>query len=216
MLRAPSPRSLSRNARSSRPCSSSGDSGCSTTTRARLSSAALISKLGASVVAPTSVTVPSSTIGSSASCCAAFMRWISSTNSSVRAPLASNRWRACSAITRNRGTPSLTALNGSKVQPMRCAMRRPSVVLPVPGGPQRIMEPSTPRSTASYTGVPGVKSCRWPTYSSSVRGRNRCASGAVLTTSLNSPGAEPAALPLRRAIRPAASRASAPACPRRR
>ena len=60
-------------------------------TCARLSSAALSSKLGFSVVAPTSVTVPRSTKGRKPSCCARLKRWISSTNSSVR-------WPACRGL----------------------------------------------------------------------------------------------------------------------
>ena len=66
---------------------SASDSARSTTTLARDSSAALTSNDGFSVVAPISVTVPASTWGSSASCCALLKRWISSMNSTVRSPL---------------------------------------------------------------------------------------------------------------------------------
>jgi hypothetical protein len=55
-------------------------------TRARDSSAALSSKEGFSVVAPTSVIVPSSMTGRKASCWARLKRWISSTKSSVPLP----------------------------------------------------------------------------------------------------------------------------------
>ena len=63
---------------------SASDSARSTTTFARDSSAAFTSNDGFSVVAPTSTTVPASTCGSSASCCALLKRWISSMNSTVR------------------------------------------------------------------------------------------------------------------------------------
>ena len=65
---------------------------------ARLSSAALSSKLGFSVVAPISVTVPSSTAGRRVSCCDLFSRCISSTNSTVPAPPEASRPRARSKI----------------------------------------------------------------------------------------------------------------------
>ena len=55
--------------------------------RQRESSAELTSKYGFSVVAPTSTTVPSSTAGSSVSCCALLKRWISSRKKMVRSPL---------------------------------------------------------------------------------------------------------------------------------
>ena len=57
-------------------------------------------------------------------------------------------------------------------------MTRASVVLPVPGGPQRIIDCSTSRSIASRSGRPGPSTASCPTISSSVRGRIRSASGA--------------------------------------
>src|SRR6185437_16850695 len=57
------------------------------------------------------------------------------------------------------------------------AMRRASVVFPVPGGPHRIKECSSPDSIARRNGLPGPRTCCWPTYSSSERGRIRSASG---------------------------------------
>ena len=63
---------------------SASSSGLSWKTRLRESSGALTSKKGFSVVAPIRMTVPSSTCGSSASCCALLKRWISSTRRIVR------------------------------------------------------------------------------------------------------------------------------------
>ena len=74
--------------------SAASSSGLNTSTRARDSSAALSSKDGFSVVAPTSVTVPSSITGRKESCCARLKRWISSTKSSVPCPVW-RRPRAC-------------------------------------------------------------------------------------------------------------------------
>ena len=54
----------------------------------------MTSKYGFSVVAPISVTMPSSTAGSSASCCALLKRWISSRKRIVRWPFAPSRSRA--------------------------------------------------------------------------------------------------------------------------
>ena len=60
--------------------------GAASSTRARESSAALSSKDGFSVVAPTRTMVPSSISGRKASCWALLKRWISSTKSSVPRP----------------------------------------------------------------------------------------------------------------------------------
>src|SRR2546430_10188565 len=61
-------------------------SGSSTNTRHRDNSGWVSSKLGFSVVAPISVTMPFSTQGRKASCCALLKRWISSQNRIVPRP----------------------------------------------------------------------------------------------------------------------------------
>ena len=48
------------------------------------------------------------------------------------------------------------------------ATKRASVVLPVPGGPHRIIECGRPASSARRNGAPGPSRCDWPTYSSSI------------------------------------------------
>ena len=60
----------------------------------RESSAEFTSKYGFSVVAPISVTSPSSTACSTESCCALLKRWISSMKRIVRRPFAPSRSRA--------------------------------------------------------------------------------------------------------------------------
>src|ERR1700733_1391891 len=55
-----------------------------------------------------------------------------------------------------------------------------SVVFPVPGGPQKIIDVESSFSMASRNGFPGPSRCSCPTNSSSVRGRILSASGACL------------------------------------
>ncbi len=81
----------SASARASSRSSASASSARKVSTRARDSSAALSSKDGFSVVAPISVTVPSSITGRKLSCWARLKRWISSTNSSVPCPVRRRR-----------------------------------------------------------------------------------------------------------------------------
>ena len=80
------PRSGSARARRRISATSASVSGWRVRTRRPDSSAALTSNEGFSVVAPISVTVPSSTAGSRASCWALLKRWISSMNRTVDAP----------------------------------------------------------------------------------------------------------------------------------
>jgi hypothetical protein len=84
----------------------------STKTRIRDRSAPLISNDGFSVVAPTRVIVPLSTLGRNASCCPRLKRWISSTKRIVPRP-SCNRSFASATISRTRGTPSVTAEKGT-------------------------------------------------------------------------------------------------------
>ncbi len=64
------------------------------------------------------------------------------------------------------------------------AISRARVVLPEPGGPQRIIECGLPEAKATASGLPGPSRWRWPTTASMVCGRKRSASGmAGLATS---------------------------------
>jgi hypothetical protein len=110
-------------------------------TRARESSAAFSSKDGFSVVAPTRVIVPSSMTGRKASSWARLKRWISSTKSSVPVPI-DRRCRAASKTFFRSATPEKIAEICSKCRSVSWARSRATVVLPVPGGPQKIREPS--------------------------------------------------------------------------
>jgi hypothetical protein len=54
-------------------------------------------------------------------------------------------------------TPDVTAENGTKRAFELLAIRRAMVVFPVPGGPQRIMDPTRSSSIAFLSGVPGPR-----------------------------------------------------------
>ena len=95
----------------------------------------MTSKYGFSVVAPISVIIPSSTAGSSASCCALLKRWISSRKRIVRSPLPPSRSRARWMTSRTWDTVAETAESSSNAAPVVFAITRASVVFPLPGGP---------------------------------------------------------------------------------
>src|SRR6202049_3429157 len=89
-----------------------------------------------------------------------------------------SRSRARSITLRRSATPALAALTASNVAPLAPAMSTASVVLPLPGGPQRISDGTSPASTARRNTVPMPIARCWPTNSSKVRGRIRVACGA--------------------------------------
>ena len=51
------------------------------------------------------------------------------------------------------------------------------VVLPTPGGPQKISDDKDPEDSIVPKGASGPKTCCWPMTSAKVLGRNRSASG---------------------------------------
>ncbi len=145
---------------------------------ARDSSALFTSNDGFSVVAPTNTNSPDSTCGKNASCWLLLKRCTSSTKITVRRPC------ACAASARSTAsrmslTPPSTADMAMNCASKASAISRASVVLPVPGGPQRIIECSRPDSKATRSGLPGPSRCCWPITSSSDLGRSRSASGAA-------------------------------------
>jgi hypothetical protein len=133
-------------------------------TRARDRSAALSSKDGFSVVAPTRITVPSSITGRKESCWARLKRWISSTKSSVWRPCLRRSLAASKTFFRS-ATPEKIADICSKASSVSPASRRATVVLPVPGGPQKIIEPSEPDAIMRVSAPSGPVSRSWPTTS---------------------------------------------------
>ena len=131
------------------------------------------------MVAPISVTSPSSTAGSSASCCALLKRWISSRKKIVGWPVA--RRRSVGALDHR---PHLGAAGVDR----RLLLERPAR-----GGGDDPRQRRLARSRAARRGPssaarrsrspsagssPRPSRCSWPTSSSSVRGRIRTASGA--------------------------------------
>ena len=163
-------------ARCSRCSSAASSSRRSTRTWQRDSRAPFSSKDGFSVVAPTSVMVPSSTTGRKLSCWPRLKRWISSQNSSVPPP-ASRRRRAASHSLRKSATPLWRALIASKCRSVCRASRRAMVVLPVPGGPHRIMEESARAAIMRPSGASAARRWSCPTMSATSFGRNRSARG---------------------------------------
>lgn len=158
-------------------------------TRARDRRAALSSKLGFSVVAPTRMTVPSSITGRKLSCWARLKRWISSTKSSVWRP-SMRRRRAVSKTFFKSATPEKIADICSNASPASPDSSRATVVLPVPGGPQKIIEPSEPLSIMRRSAPSSPVRCGWPVTSASDFGRRRSASGRRLATSSGTFGAK--------------------------
>ena len=129
-------------------------------------------------------------------------------NRIVRPP---ERRRACSAsamTSRISLMPDITALNAMKCARVALAMTRASVVLPVPGGPHRMIDRSRSCSIAARSGRPGPSSASWPTMSSMVRGRIRSASGAAGSTASGSAWRTGGSSSANRSIRP--SPATAP------
>ena len=175
----PRPRSASVRARRRMLTMAPSSRGLRTNTFDRERSAAFTSNDGFSVVAPIRTISPLSTRGKNASCCALLKRWISSMKTMVRRPVMRRRCSAAAITSFTSLMPARTALNAMNSAFVRSAMSRASVVLPVPGGPQRMIDCSRSRSIISRSGRPGAISSSWPTISSSERGRMRSARGTV-------------------------------------
>ena len=139
--------------------SSSSDSAVSSITVQRESSAEFTSKYGFSVVAPMSVTSPSSTAWRTESCCALLKRWISSMKRIVLSSLPPRRSRARAITARTSSTRADTAEISSKAAPVRSATMRAIVVFPVPGGPKRIIDGERSSSMARRNAEPGPSTC---------------------------------------------------------
>ena len=128
--------------------------------------------------------MPFSTWGRNASCWALLKRWISSMKTIVRVPYC--RARSASAITCLISLiPASTALNSMKSARVIPAIIFASVVLPVPGGPQKISELMSSRSIWTRSGLPGAIRCSCPTNSSRFPGRMRSARGRVRSAGLS-------------------------------
>ena len=154
---------------------SSGDNCSKTMTRERDISGEITSNEGFSVVAPISDIRPLSTWGKKASCWALLKRWISSTNRIVRMC----RFQFCRARSITFSTSAFladTADTSMKSALTSLAIILARVVLPVPGGPQKISETGSPFSTM---GRKMTIALVWPTTSSRVFGRMRSASGCM-------------------------------------
>ena len=176
-----SPRSRRRAPGGAASSTASSSSGSSRSSRHRESSGVLSEKYGFSVVAPISVTVPSSTAGSSTSCCAFDHRCTSSTKSTVR----KSPPRAPSITLRASATPEFTAESCISSAPTASASRWARVVLPVPAGPHRMIDGSEPLDRMRVSARSWPTRCPWPTNSSNVRGRMRAARGTSPTSAVS-------------------------------
>jgi hypothetical protein len=97
----------------------------------------------------------------------------------VARPYWSRASLARSTASRISFTPANTAEIAMNSALKAFAMRRARVVFPTPGGPHRIIECGLPARSATLSGLPSPRRCRWPTTSSTVAGRNRSARGHV-------------------------------------
>ena len=130
------------------------------------------------MVAPMKVNKPLSTCGKKASCWLLLKRCTSSTNTMVAcgARPSCAAW-ARSTASRMSFTPPSTALMVMNCASNACAISRAMVVLPVPGGPQRMQLCGCPDSNASRSGMPSPSRCCCPTTCARVRGRRRSGKG---------------------------------------
>ena len=65
----------------------------------------------------------------------------------------------------------------AKAAPDCCASKSAIVVLPLPGGPHRMIDGSAPAASIRLSILSGPSRCSWPTTSSRLRGRIRSANG---------------------------------------
>src|SRR5262249_45092428 len=76
-------------------------------------------------------------------------------------------------------TPENTADTATNLNPTASARRRAMLVLPVPGGPHRIIDANLPAATIRPIAPSGPVRCSCPTTSWSAGGRSWSASGAL-------------------------------------
>ena len=131
-----------------------------------------------------SVKTPCSTAPNSESCCDLLKRWISSMNSSGAFWSKNRCLRADSITSRTSFTPDVTAERVKNGRSNCVATILARVVLPTPGGPQRMNEGAFPVSK-NFRNTPFLPTrCSCPIYSSIVRGRSRSAKGADMAAVL--------------------------------
>ena len=114
----------------------------------RDSSGEMTEKYGFSVVAASRVTVRSSTAASSESCWVLLNRCTSSMNRTVCGPPERRCRRAVSITARTSLTPAVNADMATKRRSVARATRWAMVVLPLPGGPQRMTDSAAPPPTS--------------------------------------------------------------------
>jgi len=121
---------------------------------------------------------PSSRNGRSTSCWARFQRWTSSRNRRSLCPARRHVLREERSASRTSVTVANAAERWMNRAPQCVAMSRPTVVFPVPGGPQNTSGTATSPSRSARKGPLSPRRCRCPTTSPRSRGRSRSARGA--------------------------------------
>ncbi len=124
--------------------------------------------------------LPRSTYGRNASCCALLKRWISSTKTIVFSPTSRSFSAWCITFLILLILLS-TALKLKNLAFVCLAIISAKVVLPTPGGPQKIIEDTRSVSIISRSILPFPSNCFCPTNSSKVLGRTRLASGVLFS-----------------------------------
>lgn len=101
-------------------------------------------------------------------------------NRIVLCPDVRRRFAAAAMTRRISATLLSTPLIRMNLACVISAITRASVVLPLPGGPEKITDGRRSASIARRNNLPGARICSCPTNSSSECGRMRVASGAAL------------------------------------
>ncbi|MPN04877.1 hypothetical protein SDC9_152125 [bioreactor metagenome] len=104
--------------------------------------------------------------------------------STVRRPEFIRRSLAIAISRRMSATVEVTPERRMKAASVVEAINSAKLVLPTPGGPERMIALKLSASTARRRSLPGARMCFCPQYSSKVRGRIRAASGASAMRSL--------------------------------
>ncbi len=75
-----------------------------------------------------------------------------------------SRSRAAAITSRTSFTDAFTADSGTNALVVASAISRASVVLPVPGGPQKMTDESRSASISRRSGRPSPSRCSWPDH----------------------------------------------------
>ena len=100
----------------------------------------------------------------------------------MRRPDAPSRSLAWASTRRTSATPVCTADSSTNSARVLWATIRARVVLPLPGGPKKIIDGTRSAAIARRSPLSGPTTSAWPSNWSSVCGRSRWASGAAVAS----------------------------------